>query len=136
MATVESLAPYGATISFETYAPAILGTSFKNCLVLSHLNGATVRKLGVDVEARHRAVYRSLPAGSIDNALGYQYLELQLPNGNIEYVGTAWIKPETITSAKKGKITVVFEDVGQQDINEIRLMCIANNYTNINISYE
>lgn len=118
--TLPSDLPTGTVVSFDTFAPAILGTEFKDCTVMCHLDAETVRLLGFDPAARHANIYPSLPTGQVPNDhTAYLYVKLRTINGATEYVGLPWIRKETVRARQVRTATLVFEDVGPEDVQEI-----------------
>lgn len=112
--------PIGALVSFDTYAPAVLGTIYRDCTVMSHLDAETVRELGRDPHAKHVAIYPTLPAGETPNDYkAYLYVKLKLLNGTIDYIGIPWVRKETIKSRQVKRAVITVEDVGPDDVREI-----------------
>ncbi len=122
--------PTGSVVSFETYAPAVLGTSYKNCKVMSHLSAEDARALGSDVVARHANIYPSLPVGTPNDPAAYMYVKVKLVSGKTDILGVMWIKKESITTRQPNRITVVLEDVGYDDVRNIQDILSAANYSN------
>lgn len=118
-ATVADL-PIGACVTFDTYAPAILGTEYNECVVLAHLDADTVRMLGNDPAAKHANVYPTLPPGQTPNDYtSYLYVKLRMLNGTLEYLGIPWIRQETINARQVQCAVITVEDVGPEDVQEI-----------------
>ena len=121
--------PIGTVVTFDTYAPAVLGTEYKDCRVMSHLDADTVRMLGNDPAARHANIYPSLPQGQTPNDYtAYYYVKLMMINGSVEYLGIPWIRKETIKTRQISTAVLTFEDVGQDDLQEIVEQCSAAGY--------
>lgn len=127
MATLNQL-PIGSAISFETYAPTILGGSFTDAVVLAHLDADTVRQLGDDPYTKHANVFPSLPHGTPNNANQYQFVKLRLLSGQITYMGAPWINGATVTIRNRNRCLITVEDVSATDVNNIVLALSANGY--------
>lgn len=121
--------PTGSTVSFETFAPQIIGAVIKDAVVLAHLDVETVRMLGGDPYSKHAQIYPLLPTGVVDNAGEYMYLKLQLVSKEFAYIGLPWIREETIVSTKRRRAQVVIEDVGPSDVSEISLALTSNGFS-------
>ena len=121
--------PTGSTVSFETFAPQIIGAVIKDAVVLAHLDVETVRMLGGDPYSKHAQIYPLLPTGVVDNAAEYMYLKLQLVSKEFAYIGLPWIREETIVSTKRRSAQVVIEDVGPSDVSEISLALTSNGFS-------
>lgn len=134
-ATLSEL-PIGSTVSFETYAPQIIGAVIQNAVVLSHLDADSVRMLGGDPYSKHAQVYPLLPTGTVDDAASYTYLKLKLVSTEIAYIGLPWIREETIVATQRRRAVVKIEDVGPSDVNEIGLALSSNGYSKYTITLE
>ena len=128
--------PIGSVVSFETYAPAVLGTSYKNCKIMSHLDVEDVRALGSDAIARHANVYPSLPVGSPNDPGGYKYVKVRLVSGKVDYIGVVWIRQETIEMRQPNRITIVIEDVGYNDVQNVQDILSAADYSKFTVTID
>ena len=128
--------PIGSTVSFETYAPQIIGAVIQNAVVLAHLDADTVRMLGGDPYSKHAQIYPTLPSGTVDDATAYTYLKLKLVSTEITYIGLPWIREDTIVATNRRRAVVTIEDVGPSDVNEIGLALVSNGYSNYKITLE
>ena len=137
MTTTLSDLPIGSVVSFETYAPAILGNKYKNCRVVSHLDAEDARALGSDVMARHASIYPSLPSGTPNTPSGYKFVKVKLVSGGVDYLGVPWIRQETIESQLLNRITVVLENnVGFNDVQKIQDILSAADYSGFKITID
>jgi len=59
-----------------------------------------------------------------------------LLNGQFDYVGLPWIKPETIVTSKRGRIVLVLEDRIQTDIQTAVQALSANDLPVASVSYD
>lgn len=125
--TIADLPP-GSVVSFDTYAVAVLGTEYKDCTVVCHLDADTVRALGKDPAAQHANIYPSLPAGVPNDYTAYYYVKLKMLNGTLTYLGLPWIRKETIKSRQVRRAVYTFEDIGTEDIAEINEQLAAAGY--------
>lgn len=129
--------PIGSLVSFEPYAPGVLGTAWQNCTVMAHLDAETVRMLGNDPEARHVNVYPSLPSGQTPNDYSaYLYVKLKLVSGSYEYLGIPWIRKETIVTRSVKKAVITVEDVNQNDVQNIVEQLSAAGYKSAKVELQ
>lgn len=133
--TLEKL-PIGATVSFETYAPEILRTVHKQAVVVAHIDADSARQMGGSPYEQHAAIFPRLPAGTPATADEYLFLKLRLLNGQYDFVGLPWIKPETIVTSKRGRIVLVLEDRIQTDIQTAVQALSANDLPVASVSYD
>lgn len=133
--TLEKLA-IGTTVSFETYAPEILRTVYKQAVVLAHIDADTARALGGSPYEIHASIFPRLPIGTPKSADEYLFVKLRLVNGQFDYVGVPWIKPETIVSSKRGRIVITLEDRLPDDIKSAVDALSANGFPVASVTYE
>lgn len=122
----------GKIVSFDTYAQYLLGTSYKRCKVLGILDVDSARHLA-DVEAISVAIYPALPTGTPKDYRNYQYLKVRLTNGTDTVVATKWIKENTLVVHNDVAIQVNIRGINPSDINKIRGILQAYNYTDFSI---
>ena len=79
----------GQTIAFEVYPSSVIGTRFNNAIVRGVVDHSGVTEFNPAV--MHANVFATLPSGSVDDFRKYNYLRLELENGNITFVGIPWI---------------------------------------------
>jgi len=122
----------GDTVTFSVYPAAILGTKFNNCVILSILDYATVKLLGIDPDAMHAKIVGYLPdsqkQGSWATAEGYSWLKIKLANGSITAIGVTWINADTIVINTSNTITLVLTGATQQDMTKLAVMMSSNGY--------
>lgn len=129
--------PIGALVSFDTYAPAVLGTVYRDCTVVSHLDADTVAALGRDPHVMHVAIYPTLPPGETPNDYkAYLYVKIRLLNGSIDYVGIPWIRKETIKARQVKRAVITVEDVGPDDVREIIEQLSAAGYKSAKVDLQ
>jgi hypothetical protein len=105
---------YRKRISFEVYPATIIGTKFENVEVLCIVDYETAMNFA-DVHAKHIAVYPQLPTTPVPvpvDPSAYDYLKVRLQNGQIEYVGLPWIRPETVQELSSAQWVYTFPNLG------------------------
>lgn len=118
---------FGNVISFDVYPGAIIGSTFTNARVLAILDRDTAN-IWIDTAALHANVYPTLPAGVPDDPSQYQYVKLQLSNGNMTIIGIPWIKEDTIQLIDVGTLTITVPNASPGDRERIISALSANGY--------
>lgn len=126
MSVLETL-QVGQVVDFNTFATAQSNT-YKSVKVLGILDSDSAMLLGLDAPSMHAKIYPTLPAGSINDYRKYPYIRIQHTNGTTECIGVPWIVPASLIVKQSSKITVVFEGVGPEDVEKIRIMSAMNGY--------
>ena len=110
----------GQRLSFEVYPTAILGNNFRDVMLDSILRAQTAINFGTDIHSLHAKIFPTLPAGMVpDDPFGYQYLRIIHANGEAQVIGIPWIRPETFSVSRGGRLTLVFEDKTPSDLDMI-----------------
>lgn len=79
------------------------------------------------------AIYPALPTGTPKDYRNYQYLKVRLTNGTDTVVATKWIKENTLVVHNDVAIQVNIRGINPSDINKIRGILQAYNYTDFSI---
>ena len=119
--------------SFDVYPAALLPTSFNNVTIMAIMDTATANQY-IDTMAMHVQVYPTLPAGTINDPNGYDYVKVQTATGNTAILGMAWINPSTVQLIQSSTITAVITNVSAADIPRIQNALAQNGYDSINLS--
>lgn len=127
----------GGIYSFSVYPVAVLGTNFKNVLVMANLDGETARDLGLDLLSKHALISPSLPdTTQKKDPTKYRYIKIKYPSGNTDILAIEWINPDTITTVNLGRFTVVIDNESSSNQAKI-LACLASNgYTIKSIQFD
>ena len=115
-------------VSFEVYPTTVIGNNFRDVRLEGILSAQSATETGLDIRALHMAVYPSLPQGTPNNPFSYDWIKIQHVNGSYETIGIPWIRPDSVTLSVGGRITLVFEDKTQQDLERIQSALSANGY--------
>lgn len=116
-----------AKYSFNTHAPAILGTSIRNATLTAILD-YDVASGFTTPNTSHANIYPHLPAGTPNNPQKYTYLLFQLENGSKIVYANVWIDEATIRESTTSSITVVVENAVGGDEIKIRDMLALSGY--------
>ena len=118
--------------SFEVFPTAILGNDFKNVVVMGIVHPSIAQNF-LDIEASHVQVYPYLPAGTPDDARGYDYVMLKTISGETTVLGLPWINADTITNVESGTMLIEILNVTSMDIQRVSDALIVNRYNQFNI---
>lgn len=127
MATKEQF-DLGATYTFITHAPAVLGV-FRNVKVEAILDWRTAQQYG-DPAAMHANVYGTLPENTAPNDFRrYYYLLILTTNGTRTILGLPWIDGDSVEVNEHQRAVLTLENIGVDDLPRIRNMVSANGFT-------
>lgn len=115
-------------ISFEVYPTSVIGNNYRDVRLEGILSARSAASSGVDIAALHMAVYPSLPQGTPNDPFAYGYIEIQHPNGAFEVLGIPWVREDTLQISTGGRLTLIFENKTQQDLERISSALSANGY--------
>lgn len=118
----------GQKFSFEVYPSAVLGY-FRDVVLDCRLSANGARSFGVDVDALHANVYRTLPSTVPNDPNAYDYIRVRHANGTYTIVGVPYIRAESIQMSTFGVLTLRFEGVNQQDQQRILNAVSASGYS-------
>lgn len=118
----------GQKFSFEVYPSAVLGY-FRDVVLDSRLSADGARSFGVDVDALHANVYRTLPNGVPNDPNAYDYIRVRHANGTYSVVGVPYIRGESIQMSTFGVLTLRFDGINQQDQQRILNAVSASGYS-------
>lgn len=123
----------GQTITFEVYPSSVIGTRFKNAIVrsISDHTGVT----GFNPAVMHANVFATLPSGTVDDFRKYNYLRLELENGNITFVGIPWIISNSVQVVSNQNLIIEIPKYGSQENQEfIKRMLLNNSITEFTLN--
>lgn len=118
----------GQRFSFEVYPSSVLGNNFKDVRLEGRLSARLAISYGVDVVSMHANVYPTLPAGTPNDPMQYEYIRIQYPSGEFMVLGVPYIRPETIMVSTGGIIDLSFQDKTQADLERILQALSANGF--------
>lgn len=125
MATLKEV-EIGQRFSFQVYPTGLLGNAFNDVRMEGIMSARAAISNGVDVQSLHDNVYPTLPQGTPNDPLQYNFIKIQLANGEYTYLGTPWIRADSIVISTGGKITMVWENKTQTDLERILTALSAN----------
>lgn len=119
----------GQTISFEVYPSAVIGTRFKNAIVRGIVDHSGVSEFNPAV--MHANVYSTIPTGNVvDDFRKYNYLRLELENGNTTFVGIPWIIANSVKIVSNQDLVITIPKHGSfEDQEFIKRMLLNNGIT-------
>lgn len=108
-----------STYNFNTRAPAILGTDFKNAKVLGVFDYDSASAF-INPQTSHVNVYPYLPPGTVDDPKTYTYVLIKTQSGQKTILALPWIDESTIELVTAQKLTVVIQNIASGDAERIR----------------
>lgn len=122
----------GQTIAFEVYPSSVIGTRFNNAIVRGVVDHSGVTEFNPAV--MHANVFATLPSGSVDDFRKYNYLRLELENGNITFVGIPWIITNSVQVISNQDLVINIPKYGSHENQEfIKRMLLNNGITEFTI---
>lgn len=122
---------------FETYAPNVLGTSFKRVEILGYFPYETAVVFQPDLQPIHAAVVSSgnLPVGFPNDPRQYNYYRIKKPDGSITVIGEPWIDPTSIVEVQVSNAVVNIPNVSTSDLARITVMLKQAGFVNFEIAF-
>lgn len=127
----------GDVMSFQTYAPAVLGNQYQNVVALEIIGSDTTRFYNFDAYAVHANVFPLLPVGSTpDDPRKYRYLVVQNGNGDKLVVGLPWIIENSVTVQTLQQAVIIVPNVRTEDLPILRQAITAQGKAIASITLE
>lgn len=122
---------------FETYAPNVLGTSFKRVEILGYFAFETAVMLQGDIQPVHAAVVSSgnLPVGFPNDPRQYNYYRIKKADGSITVIGEPWIDPTSIVEVQVSDAVITMSQVSTSDLARITTMFKQAGFVNFQIAF-
>lgn len=105
--------------TFNTLAPAILGTQIKNAKLLAIMDYSTAITYDT-VDLKFRQIYPNLPNGTPDDATACTYYRFLSESGDKIILADQWIDMSTLELIEHVNIQVNFTNASLTDIPKIR----------------
>lgn len=121
------------TYTFNTLAPAILGSSYKNAEMLGEISYeiAITRE---NIDLKYRQIYPVLPPNTTDSPKTQKYFIFRTETGQLVTLCEQWIDMASVQEVGGVNFTISFKDAEPADKNRIRSVLSAMGYTNFTIS--
>lgn len=122
---------------FETYAPNVLGTSFRRIEILGYFPYETAVMLQGDIQPTHAAVVSSgnLPTGFPNDPRQYNYYRIKKPDGSITVIGEPWIDPSSIQEVQVSTAVITIPSVSTSDLARLSVMLKQAGFVNFQIAF-
>lgn len=126
----------GGVYSFDTYAPALLGASFKRVRLSSIMDYEDASQK-VSVDAKHTTVYSLLPVGTPKDPSKLTYLAFTSDSSLAKIImAAAWIDLDTVDKVTSQRIIATIENTTQADISRLRGSLVLLGFTDFDITVE
>lgn len=121
----------GQTVTFDTYAPAIIGSRQVRVTILGVVDYTSVTTFQPAV--RHTEVYSYLPSGSPKKYNEYSYIKVRDNNGNVQFFGVPWVNWDTLSIHEGKDMVVRLFDYPPSKVDYIRRLLLSHNITDFSI---
>lgn len=123
----------GGIYTFDTIAPALLGTTIKNARLMALFDYEVAVQFD-NIDVRHAAIRPLLPAGSaFDNPKAFSYLYLISETGSRIILAYPWIKEDTIAKTTNQSVVINVIGATANDAIKIRQMLALSGFHAVNI---
>jgi hypothetical protein len=123
----------GSTYTFNTLAPAILGSNFENVILKAIMDYDTAMNFS-NVALTNKTIYPLLPTGTPSDPTQYQYYKFLTSIGTSIILASPWIDNTSVTLSSGIIIHVAVNNVGIPDIARIQNALSFMGYTNFQIT--
>lgn len=121
--------------SFDTLAPAILGSQITNAIMLGEISYDIALKLEKgNLDLKYRQIYPALPVGTPDDPKKAAYFIFKIENGETIILCDYWINKSTIREISGVNINISFVNLNQESVEDIRQLLVASGYGNFTIT--
>lgn len=121
------------TYTFDTLAPAALGSQFKNAVMLGELS-YELAKGRENVDLKYRQIYPALPPGTPDDPTKARYFVFRTESGETTVLCDQWINMESIVEVTGVDFKVSFVQALPEDITRVRTLLTSAGFTNFTIN--
>lgn len=123
--------------NFETYAPSLLGTAFKNVEVVGVFPYETAIVLYGELAPLHAEIYSTgnLPIGTPDDPRQYNYYRIKKADGSFVILGEPWIDQTSIVEVTSGTVTITIPKQTQTDLSRLRVALLQNGIVDFEIKF-
>lgn len=122
----------GKVYTFNTVAPGILQTTYKNAKMKAALDYDTA-KMYDNIDLKFRQIYPVLPPGTPNTPESSVYYLFTSESGEPVVLADIWINTGTIDTIEGINFQVNFTNASLQDMNRVRDACLALGYTNFEV---
>jgi hypothetical protein len=122
-----------STYNFNTLAPAILGSGFKNVTVLGIIDYTTALKY-TSPETNSVNVLPYLPIGTPSDPKKYTYILFKTEAGAKIVLALPWIDQTSVIVVQHQTISVVLNQVIASDVTKIREALVLLGFTSFTIT--
>ncbi len=105
--------------TFNTLAPAILGTEIKNAKLMGIMDYSMALTYDT-IDLKFRQIYPNLPLGTPDDATVCTYYRFQSESGEKIILADQWIDMTTLQLIEHVNLQVTFTNASLSDIPKIR----------------
>ena len=123
----------GKTYNFETIAPGILPSAFKNAYLLGELTFETASRQD-NIDLKYRQIFPILPPGSLDNPKKQRWFNFKAENGSEVILCGQWISESSVVEVSSISLDIHVANVTAADAQRIRALLNSAGYKSFTIS--
>lgn len=118
------------TYHLSLHAPATLGATRLNATVVGM--SAYDKVLHAAAARKHMAIVAELPNGTQRSPASLEYFKIELPNGNSEWLTTAWLNADPQEVEITG-LRITIAGAGPADIGVIESLLLSRGFSGVSV---
>jgi hypothetical protein len=122
-----------AVYSFDTWAPAILGSTYQNVTVCAIFDEETAQAQGLNTKQIHASVFSSLPLGTPNDSSAYDYIQVKTESGEKTIFGIAWLKETSIQEITLDSFDIRVSRITASDLPRLRNALFTSGFDSFEI---
>jgi len=119
----------GNVYTFNTLSPSILGVSFINVKLIGIMDYTSALQIE-NVNVKYRAIYPTLPSGTINDPSVNLYYHFQTQSGEKILLAEQWVDLPTVVLITTVDFKITLTTATVQDMNTIRDVLNGMGYSN------
>lgn len=123
----------GQTYSFNTLAPAFLGSAIAHAKLLSIMDANTARKFEA-IDQKFAQIYPTLPVGTPTDVNSVMYYLFQQQNGTNVVIADPWIDKTSIELIELITITATVARASLSDVDKVRIALSSAGITDFTVN--
>lgn len=122
----------GATYTFNTLAPSILGAIIQNAKLMSIMDYESAKHYDT-IDLKYRSIYPLLPSGTPDQPEHTNYYRFMSESNEPIVIAETWIDESSLIAVEFVNIQVLIQQTNLSEISRIRNALNALGYSNYTI---
>ena len=122
----------GKIFTFNTKAPAILGSTISNAKLVGTMDYSIAITYD-NIDLKYRTIYPLLPIGTVDQPEGCVYYQFLTESGERIILADQWIEEASIEVIEHINFQVLFSRASVPDMSRVRDSLLSLGYTDFDI---